>query len=520
MTGTAIRDAKDEYANLGLDTLPLRPGEKRPFCGGWQTRPPEEMWPDAPAEANIGIRCGGKLNLAVLDADDKERPGTFDNLQHVLAGLGIGIGSYPLVQTASGVGRQIYILGDGALPGNYRLWDEALGAGELRYGSGAYVTAPPSVVGSSSYRLLAGDFHHMPTLPLKELLPLLKNQDCTPSPARMQPGSQLAGMKLSRRTLALLHGEHLEGYRSGSEAEQAILTSLVNSGLPYESALGLFLHNPCAGKFRELYAASPEKAERWLHASYDKARTWAGAHTSLARQRVIAAQEWADSRPWPGRTGAIDYRVFMAHLKLAHQAGRPTYAASSRDLGELAHVSYMTATNATRRLSSSGYLKIAQASVGECANCYELILPDQTYALPHSPLVRECISLVSHDAFRVRGLGIAAGQVWVALQEHGAQTITELAQRTGRPIRTIKRVLKRMATVVDKITGEVVHMVEADGQQWRSLPVDLNQVAELVGTSGASARQHAQHIKERRDRHQELVRRGKAGSVVSDETDA
>jgi len=56
-----------------------------------------------------------------------------------LASLGLPFGSYPRVQTASGIGRHIYVTFSGALPGNYCKLTQEVGIGEFRYGPSAYI---------------------------------------------------------------------------------------------------------------------------------------------------------------------------------------------------------------------------------------------------------------------------------------------------------------------------------------------------------------------------------------------
>jgi hypothetical protein len=57
--------------------------------------------------------------------------------------------------------------------------------------------------------------------------------------------------------------------KSRSEAEQSLITSLINAGHDFASVLALFMRYPCAGKFSELRVESEKKAESWLRHSYD-----------------------------------------------------------------------------------------------------------------------------------------------------------------------------------------------------------------------------------------------------------
>jgi hypothetical protein len=495
--------ARQEYEELGIDTIPLRPGTKDAMRRHWQTRDPWTLWRGVPSDANIGLRGGGDAAIAFLDCDEKKRSGTFENAVAWMSGLGYQPGDYPLIQTASQVGRQIYVAFSGDLPGNSRNLASDFGAGEFRYGPGAYVTAPPSRVGDNVYTLLAGSYHQLPRVTLVDVIPILGNKDVSQAPA-----DSLS--TIPRRALALLNGRNVENFRSRSEAEQSLIASLVNAGHSFESVLDLFLRYPCAGKFAELRDKSESNAIRWLHHSYDEAVQWTSENESKTRQTIAAMRDWAESRPWPGRTGATDRAVFIAHCQIAYRAGRLVYAASCRDLAELAGVSSPTASIATSRICSAGLVSIDTPAVADLAVIYRLDATGQTLTLPKYTTCEEVLRFVQHDAFRngnhKAGLGKSGGLIWEALRD-GPATEKELANRTGRGVRTVKRRLTQMSRLVDTVTGEFIPMVEKIDGQWRALDgVDLDHVALVVGTAGAGERQQERHSQERRAHRRMLGR--------------
>ena len=162
---TSLNNAVNLYSELGFDTIPLHPGNKNPLSNTWQLKEPHRQWANTPTYANVGIRGGGMARIAIIDCDEKDKPGTFDTAKNWLNGLGFLKGSYPVIQTASGVGRHIYISFAGNLNGDWRKLHSDFGAGEFRYGSGAYVVAPPSIVNeNSAYTLVSGDFRFIPEL--------------------------------------------------------------------------------------------------------------------------------------------------------------------------------------------------------------------------------------------------------------------------------------------------------------------------------------------------------------------
>lgn len=484
------------YDELGFDTLPVIGGGKYPIVRAWQSRLPYRLWQNAPERTNIGIRGGGIASVAFIDCDEAR---TFENVTNWLAGLGYWNDSYPVVQTASGEGRHVYITLAGALSGDARDLSNEIGGGEFRYGAGAFVVAPPSFVNESGkYSLMSGDFSIRPTLEVKDILPILGNRETV---TERKP-------TLSRKAVALLHGRNIENYKSHSEAEQSLIASMVNAGFSFREVLDLFNRHPCAGKYTELKSKNARNAERWLLKSYNEAAQWAKTHESKARQIAKSAIAWAESKAWQGRTGAVDQIIYLAHANIAYRAGRLIYAASCRDLAELAGISHVTATRATWRLCKSGLLVPDKKAVADSANVFQLGNLDIALHSPSTSNVRKCNTMSNHDVFRHRGLGKSAGQVWQALQQSPA-SIDELAERTGRHIKTIERAIDRMSKLADPLTGEYLPMIASDnGATYHPLPVDLDRIAHAVGTAGAGERQRKEHAKERR-LHARSLERGR-----------
>ena len=487
-----IEIARKQYYELGFDTLPLVGGSKAPYPHTWQKRPSNSLWQSAPQNVNIGIRGGGVANVAFIDCDE---PKAFESVTNYLAGLGLRGDSYPLVQTASSTGRHIYITLTGTLPGEARDLSKEIGAGEFRYGAGAFVVAPPSVISDgSSYQLLSGDFQIRPILEVKDILPLVSNQETS---LKREP-------TLSRKAIALLHGKGIDIYSSRSEAEQSLLASIANAGLPVGDAIELFNRYPCAGKYAELKAKNPKNAKRWLSKSYNEALQWVKTHESKARLYAMSAITWAESTAWQGKTGAVDRLIYLAHANIAYKAGRLSYAAACRDLADMVGVSHMTATRSTWRLCNLGLLIPEKKAVADCANTFQLGNFDKPLHSLSTSTVRKCNTMSNHDVFRYGGLGKSAGEIYAVLQVNPA-TVDELARYTGRHVKTIERVLERLARLADPMTGEYFPMVTINEEKKYSLlPSDLNQIARMIGTSGKGEKQKHKHEKDRRLHAREL----------------
>ncbi len=491
----AISDARTTYDALGYDTLPLLPNTKDAFLKNWQNRKSSELWQHAPEHANIGIRCGGKLHVAGLDADNKTAPRTSEHLVNFFTGLGLNENDYPNVATPN-EGQHFYFAFADQLAGDYCHLSPAVGAGEFRYGSGAYLAAPPSQLGERKYHLDSGDFAKLPQIALEDLRPILAREILSSSPNAPNVLAELLNPPSknrtpSRKAFALLRGNGMDEYHSRSEAEQAIITSLVNSGFDYDEILTLFFLHPCAGKFSELNAKNRKNARRWLRHSYENAVKWTTNNEGKARQLARAAMQWADAHIWTGRTGEVDKQVFIAHAKLCYRAGRMIYAAGVRELAELTGVGVMTAARATHRLCTVGLIVLEQEATFNLAATYRIVRTD---TLSNYSYVGECISKnnVAHDLFRRAGLGKVAFAVWNVLQTENL-TAKEIIAKTGRGGSAVNRALERMFRL--QMLG--VDLSER-GNVWRALEnVDLDAIARELGTLGMGARQRKEHERQR-----------------------
>jgi hypothetical protein len=208
----------------------------------------------------------------------------------------------------------------GALLGNSRNLARDMGAGEFRFNHGAYVAAPPSVIeGGRRYEVIEGELTHLPCLDLHDLAKLI-NLNETPKQSRPRRMSALA--------YALAEGQAIKTYRSRSEAEAALVLSLINSGFDYAEIKRIFDTHPCYGHYTECTAKSPKEAERWLYMTYQNAREYS-KNESPTRRVIRELQEQAEKTVW---ARANDKGVYLAHLAIASRAGKLEYSAASRDL--------------------------------------------------------------------------------------------------------------------------------------------------------------------------------------------
>ncbi len=503
MTGFAfdLPSAREYYAEYGFDTLPLLPGTKRAGVRAWQSRSPYELWNNAKAKSNIGIRCGGKSGVAVIDCDDKEKPGTAETIVRFLSGLGLAENSYPLVKTASGTGRHIYIKSKNVPKDrHFSLISGEVGAGEFRFGAGAYVAAPPSLVGTTDkYQLIAGDFGELPELDFKDLIPLLKWEENY---------LKKENRTISRYANRLLMGENPQKYKSRSEAEQALICSLIDTGHDYPSIENLFLKYPGPGKFKEKYSQNPNEGLGYLRHSYTSALNYTENNTSEGRQIAEAALEWASSRAWPGRTGTYDRDIFLAHAQIAWRCGKVVYAASCRDLAEFANISHMAATNGTKRLIKQGYIYLEKLAVASLANMYSL---NKNLLILENKLLEKINGSFNHDVFCYQGLGKSSKLILEQLFE-GPKTEPELVELTRKTKPTVKKWLGEMSRIVDIRTGEIIPLVyQRDGDWYMVDNPDFDLIAEILNVAGTQAKRKRTHERER-EVHAHSLQLGKSAT--------
>lgn len=356
---------------------------------------------------------------------------------------------------------------------------ELLGA--LKYG-----LTYPSRFGDKQYTRL----HHPPSILaipaldlLREALPWL-----TPTEAPALPQK-----RLPRTARRLLNGRGIERYDSRSEAEQAIVSSLFNRGFEFAEVLALFRNSKATGRLAEMAEAD---AIRHLRMMFNEAREFYRTESPY-RTAARNALFWAASTPWPGKTGSIDRAVFSAHASLAFISAKPDYGASTRDLAEHAACQRSTAQRATRRLRAAGLIELTKPFTYLFSNRYALTASEEKGNNLNHSTYTTCVGVgqsvpfsesVLHDAFRRKALGRASGEVLNALT--GPVSAIEIAKTTGRHVKTVRLSLKRL---------RAFGFVQKTGKLWNKTekPPDLNEIAQLLGTAGAGARQKQRHRKER-----------------------
>jgi hypothetical protein len=488
------------FIEAGYAPIPLKPNTKDPLAEGWQRRPPFLQWREAKEDSNIGLRAGN--GIAFIDCDNKNDPETFANVINWMDGIGYGNANLPIVQTASGVGRHIYANVKGQLLGSHRNLLAGMGKGELRYGYGAFVATFPSVVDEGEYKLLQGDIARLPVLDVKDILGVLIPTQEKTVEVRRPAMSSLA--------MAIARGENLDRYRSASEAEYALVLSLIDSGLDYQGIKSIFENYPCQGHYKNKH--EDKDRERWLYMTYQNALRYS-TKESPVRRKIKGWLEMAQGIPWSRIT---DKSILIAHLERAFSVGRFEYGLDMRTVSLFAGVGMGSISRGTRRMLETGLIELVRHGKGTAATIYRLDVSKTEHILTGGVL-RICSdidtlkgyakvdSLRQHDAF-VNGkhrLGRRSGDIYELLFVEPL-TVLEIMARTGACRNTVKGALKKLHAVHDRKTGEILELVTFEAGKWYSNIVDLELVAAIMGTYGAAGKHKEEYIQDRRQQAQRI----------------
>lgn len=492
-----------KYHNWRLSCYPFKPASKREsfedlryltwgqFTNTRQTLKEAELLFSDRFDANIAV-IGGQPsdNVFFLDADSTAN---FETMNSLLAGYGI---TTPIVQRDSFTTDDPHAGGGcfwlrAPVPVKSRKTDK-LGI-EIR-GQGQYVIAPQSIHPTGATYQFLNESPEIFTLPSLDAIPELQLEQATATEGRR---------KIPRLALSLLGAdtEALSRYQTRSEAEAAIIGSLYRAGFSFDMIHSYFIEFPAAGKFRELYHNDPDNALRWLSLTYGKICSYLDAHQSEATGLAKNLTTWALSKSWPGRTGSTDRAVYLAHLEIVQRCGKSeAYAASCRDLAELAGLSWQTVATANHRLLKTRLIKRSDPATPELATRWTLIDAVSSLDTPSHEGVTECQFMKlnqSHDAFRHSGLGKTGAEIYHVLCQLREATPQKLEQVTGRGKATVWRKLQTMQELM---------MVEVTRPGWyMALDVNLDSVANILGTKGLGKKQRELHIQQRRLHRLELA---------------
>lgn len=490
-----VTEVKEYYLCTGYDPLPIRAGTKIPIAKGWSYRSPTEQWSSIQNETNIGLRCGGRKSLCVIDADDKKKP-TSNLIRSYLASLGFQYGMYPEVRTPSG-GYHFYFSSPSSYEQNIFLLKEDFGAGELRFGQGAYVVAPPSSLQNGIYKLVNGDFKNLPYIEFSDLLNLVRDPLILHDPQTEN--------RIPRNAYNLFNGIGIENYKSRSEAEMAIMFSFANANTPFNIVLKNFTQYSFPGKFYENYQKNSYQATAKLKSEYQKATRFCKRKNSENYNLILELINQISAQIINGNSKSTDRSVLLAHLRIALRIGKTTYSASIRSIAELSGVSDKTALVATKRLEKYGYIRLVKNWVANKSNIYQIQVHNfNTSSQVLEDMHTKCDTL-SEDLFRYQGMGKSGFFVYHSLLI-AQLSVKELSKSLHLHRSTISRVLQKLRMIYDFSSQNPIPMVEKSGMKWKANPINITDAAKLIQCDGIKERQFRKHQAERRLHRLSLTR--------------
>jgi len=366
---TSVEAARRVYREAGLDAVPLR--AKR-GCRGWSTLDPDEQWKRAPADCNIGIRCGGPSGFGGVDADSWE---TVQNVENYLSGLGF----CPVRDsTPSGRGRHFFLTTSAPEGFNWTPLRPEFGMGELRAGPGALFTVYPSRIGKRGYEYLNGVTPEtlgqlLQFAEWKDIAPLGRNpygRKRTQVGERLSTASEggggileflpiwLAKQDLPDRAVCIMdaiqdatEGQRiLNRYPTRSHAVFAFTSQAILSGWSFHDILAEFVRRSPL-----VFLEQGRYGESWLRSIYNN-RVLQLTAASKTRKKLAMLYSEISASSIPGRSGRTDLAVLLGIVQIAWKWRSFEVRASQREIQQQAAVSWYGARNALTRLEDSGRL--------------------------------------------------------------------------------------------------------------------------------------------------------------------
>lgn len=487
-----VAQARDYYTMYGIETIPLL--GKHPIADAWQTIPPDQQWCKVRriADVNIGLRHGnGPINI---ECDERKIAGTFDR---VMAGLsGLGVTNPVIIQSASRIGRHVYLYcGDRPSEASYRNLSRDIGAGELRFGSGAMSVLPPSAVDGTVYQLIDGAWESLPDMQWRDLLWLLPAQ-CIFTPQESLPIRLIwrpmtpAIVNLFEAIAKADRGESVGRYLSRSEAEAAIVAQLVLNGWTFPEIRGEFRQRECGH-----YAEMKRHKDRYLANTYANAL---GVIVDSPVRRALAVDyQAAELKAWPGRSGNSDQAAYLALLSECYRAATLETSVSVREIAEHAALGHSTAQRALNRLAGQRLIERVQGAAedGRIAAVYRVIGDNGTSitsinTVPESARKLTSVPLSTYPELAARDvLGKSAVNVYRYLDVCEARSVKELMQLTGRARSTVRAALERLCKY---------HLaIETDSGAWIMGTNDLESVAVDFACDALAAARREKHAQDR-----------------------
>lgn len=435
---------RQRYRASHLVPIPVAAGSKRPIVDAWQVAPADDQWRQVGStfRGNLAILMGG--GVAVVDCD---APQTIDAARAGFDGMGI---KPPYVTTPSG-GRHFYLHIDDA-PTDYTWSKLGIGAGEFRVRR-AVVIAPCSTVETRHYRWGKGTSpEHViaqRTVKWRDVQWLIAGT-ASARAALDAPPIRLVYRPMPARASVLLQalrkaskGRAVGKYASRSEAEAAVIAMLILSGWQIAEIRQLF-DDALPGHYAS-YPSKPRRS-RYLETTYRQVLN----HIADTPERYELANWYAAAErgEWPGSGGALERSTYMALCAVGWQFSTYQPQASQRVIAEFVASNRRWVGSALTRLFGRSLIRRLSAGAGAIQAATFEIMPFYSAQQGDISLTANTVTIgdglstsASAELWRPGALGRTFGMIYAHLSDNPL-SIAELAKRTGKNKRTVKRSLQ------------------------------------------------------------------------------
>lgn len=386
---------------------------------------------------NIGIICGEPSgNLVVLDADcDKSFEYVYDKLK-----------DYDIKIIKSPRGGHFYL--KSTIPIKSKNIVTSYGKIEIR-STGLYVVAEESTHPSGIKYLGIKDTLELPVFKIGQLSEIPE--------IFFEPDMNETEAKEIIKECGLLN--KLDGknaYKSGSEADMALITFLVRKGYDKDIISDVLIHCGHSSRYSKLFYKNSQRASIWLELSIKKA-TYLGHSAEFinVKKTMSYLKDMLVKTPITGKKGSSIYKVLLAHLTTCFDSGKQEYHLSVREASEKTGISTITFMKHNKQLINDKIIIAVKRSTGINGNIYKIdteqfeayLNSQHTHSLYNTvtnPIVTNCETYGYLGIFEHGSFGHSANQIYNTIRSHNGLMVKEIVLLTGRSVNTVRRVLKKM----------------------------------------------------------------------------
>jgi DNA-binding transcriptional regulator YhcF (GntR family) len=489
-----VKEYALKYNEAGLNVVPCKYKSKIPALPQWKqfinrtqsAKCVSQLFEGR--ERNVGI-MGGVVsnNLTILDFDDHK---SYDDLINKSSAFKNLTEKTWVVRTPKG--KHVYLRTNKPIKSTKHQNIDIKS-------SGGYCLAPTSMhPGGQLYMFSNQNIKPILHVDYQDIPIPLEPETRTEYLNILQPIDDLKEIILNRRPLYglswisrdILCNNTLHKYKTRSEALQRVIVEMVGNGYSKEHIHCLF----------QRYAAPDsryrESGSSWLDLSIKNAIVYVNQHQNEVSKdaRMILAN--IDTMPIEGRRKHSKRAVISAIAEIIQHTGKTDLYLGQRELAERSGLSLVTVNHTLKELP----LKITVEAGGNTPTRY--LLDDFVKNFKHTntsncfdSMLKELYSF-SNDSFRMYGLNKTGAVVVGWINRHIKQDFRSrsILKDVDLSLPTICKILDKLVYAdVLKKQGYTYHCVQLIGEN------ELKRVADVLGTTGALAKQQKKHAIERKE---------------------